>query len=175
MVVSFAFVLSFSISQWIHYENEINTKQFVVYNISGHHGLEWISHGRSKFFGDSALIADVERMRFHVLPNRLYYGVREVEVDLFNKDVNPKLAVIDGKVIGVLNKPVKSWPDGTRLDYLIVSNNAIRSFSDVEHLIPFDKLILDSSNSRYLANRISEQGRDLVYSVLHEGAFVEKY
>jgi hypothetical protein len=168
-------VLSFSISQWVHYKNEIKSKQFVVYSISGHHGLEWISHGRSKFFGDSALIADLERVRFHVLPNRLFYGVNDVEINLIDNDDQVKIVVIDGKVIGLLNKPVKSWPNGAKLDYLIVANNAIRSFSDIPHSISFDKLILDGSNSRYLANRICEQGGEVVYSVLHKGAFVEKF
>lgn len=174
LIVVFGFVLSFSIGQWVHYENEIKSKQFVVYSISGHHGLEWISNGRSKFFGDSALISDFERMRFHVLPNRLYYGVRDIELNLLDKDEPVEIVTIEGKVIGVINQPLKSWPQGIKLDYLIVANNSIRSFSDV-HSISFEKLILDGSNSRYLANRICEQGGDVVYSVLHQGAFVEKF
>lgn len=174
MIVAFGFALSFSISQWFHYENDIKSKQFVVYSILGHHGMEWISNGRSKFIGDSALIADFERMRFHVFPNRLYSGVKEVELYFLDKGENVKMVAIDGKSIGIINHPVKSWPEGAKLDYLIVANNSIRSFAEVQS-ISFKKLILDGSNSRYLANRICEQGGDIVYSVLHEGAFVEKF
>ena len=174
LTLAFGFALSFSIGQWFHYENEIKSKQFVVYSISGHHGLEYISHGRSKFFGDSALIANFERMRFHVFPNRLHCGVRDVELHFLGKNEDVKIATIEGKMIGIINHPVKSWPEGTKLDYLIVANNSIRSFSEVQS-ISFKKLILDGSNSRYLANRICAQGGDIVYSVLHEGAFLEKF
>ncbi len=175
MIFSFVFVLIFSIVQWHHYESNIDTKQFIVYNIAGHLGLEWIARGRSIFFGDTSLLSDEERMRFHIRPNRLFHGVKEIENYSITGDEEVRIISIDGKTVGILDKPIKSWPDSEKLEYLVVSNNSIRSFSEAQHLIPFDKLILASSNSRYLARRICDEGGEAVHSVLHHGAFVEKF
>ncbi|MEQ9413126.1 MAG: ComEC/Rec2 family competence protein, partial [Cyclobacteriaceae bacterium] len=82
MLTSFICIISFSLIQWHHHNVEVKRDRFVVYNISGHQGIEWISSGRSKFLGDSSLIIDAERMRFHVRPNRLFCGVKEVDTQL---------------------------------------------------------------------------------------------
>ncbi|MFZ1806496.1 MAG: ComEC/Rec2 family competence protein, partial [Cyclobacteriaceae bacterium] len=87
MMVSLICVISFSLMQWYHYTMEVKKDRFVVYNISGHQGIEWISNGRSEFIGDSSLIADAERMRFHVRPNRLFCGVKEVDTHFSNEQL----------------------------------------------------------------------------------------
>ncbi len=172
IVLSFVCVLAFSSIQWSHFNGEVRKDRFVVYNISGHRGIEWISDGRSQFMADSSLVADAERMRFHVMPNRLFCGVKEVETELVNES-SPKVITRKGKKIGVITSPISSWPDHLKLDYLIVGNNAFKSLAQARNTINFDKLILDSSNSSYLASRIQSEGDDVVHSVQHEGAFIE--
>jgi competence protein ComEC len=171
ILISFLCVVSFSLIQWYHYTSEVKRDRFVVYNISGHQGIEWISRGRSQFLGDSSLIVDSERMRFHVRPNRLFCGVKEVDTQLISQ--HPNVFVKNGKKIGVINTPVSSWPDDLQLDYLIIGNNSFKSLNQVRNTINFDKLILDSSNSSYLASRIQSEGDNIVHSVQHEGAFIE--
>ena len=171
ILVAFLCVVSFSLIQWYHYAIDVKGDRFVVYNISGHQGIEWISNGRSQFLGDSSLIVDTERMRFHVRPNRLFCGVKEVDTQLISH--HPNVFVKNGKKIGVINTPVSSWPDDLQLDYLIIGNNSFKSLTQVRNTINFDKLILDSSNSSYLASRIQSEGDDVVHSVQHEGAFIE--
>ncbi len=172
MVISFVFVMAFSWIQWQHHLVDIKRNRFVVYNISGHQGIEWISNGHSLFLGDSSLVADAERMRFHIRPNRLFSGVNEVETHLINKRA-PKVIIKYGLKIGMINEPISSWPTDQKLDYLIVGNNSFQSLDQARSTINFDKLILDSSNSSYLASRIQNENDDVVHAVQHEGAYVE--
>ncbi|MEQ9414667.1 MAG: hypothetical protein RIF39_12600, partial [Cyclobacteriaceae bacterium] len=81
--------------------------------------------------------------------------------------------VKNGKKIGVINAPVLSWPNDLKLDYLIIGNNSFKSLAQARNTINFDKLILDSSNSSYLASRIQSEDDDVVHSVQQEGAFIE--
>lgn len=172
MVISFVFVMAFSWIQWLHHEVDVKRNRFVVYNIPGHQGIEWISKGHSQFFGDSSLVVDAERMRFHIRPNRLFSGVDEVETHFVNKKT-PKVFIKCGMKIGMVNEPISSWPTGLKLDYLIVGNNSFHSLAQTRNTINFDKLILDSSNSSYLASRFRSEDDDVVHAVQFEGAYVE--
>ena len=42
-------------------------------------------------------------------------------------------------------------------------------------MIDFDQLILDSSNTPYIASHIQNSDSDLVYSVIHDGAYQIKF
>lgn len=174
VIITLFFVVCFSLLQWYHYLESLKNDLLVVYNVSGHHAIEWISKGKSKFIGDSVLINDAERMRFHIRPNRLYAGVNQTETYLL-KHTDNKIFTLKGKVIGIINQPIKSWPSELKLNFLIVGNDAIHSIADIRNTINFDKLILDSSNSGYLAKRILDEGDPSVHAVLQQGAFVEKF
>lgn len=171
MIITFALVTVFSGIQWQHHMDDVKKNRFVVYNISGHQGIEWISNGHSLFFGDSSLVMDAERMRFHIRPNRLFCGVSNFENNFSTKA--PKVFEKYGKKIGIINSPISSWPGNLKLDYLIVGNNSFHSLVQARNTINFDKLILDSSNSLYLASRIQNEDDEVVHAVQHEGAFVE--
>ena len=65
-------------------------------------------------------------------------------------------------------------PDGLSVDFLIVSNNAVNNFQELESRIHIGQLILDSSNSTYFATHFLDEAKTLntnIYSVLHQGAF----
>lgn len=174
VIVTLFFVAYFSALRWLHYSESFKNDFLVVYNISGHHGIEWIFRGESKFFADSVLASDRERMRFHIQPNRLYCGVKKTETFFLDEGPN-KLISVKGKTVGLINQPISSWPSEVKLNYLIVGNNSIKSLAEIKKTVNFDKLILDSSNSPRLASRIMEEGDSSVYSVLNKGAFVEKF
>lgn len=170
MVASFGCVVAFSWLQWQHHGREVDTQRLVVYNISRHQGLEWVANGRSKFFGDPALIADQEKMRFHVKPNRLFCGVKEVEAC---PTIKVRVIHQQGMNIGLVSGPILKWPPNLKLDYLIVGNNSFRSLAQARNIVNFDKLILDGSNSSYLARRMRKEDDEVVHAVQYEGAYVE--
>ncbi len=79
-----------------------------------------------------------------------------------------------GKTILVVE--AGSFPSGPlKVDYLILSKNAIRNLDQLAW-IEAGKIIVDSSNSFYLAERLVKQGEALdkeIYSVPHQGAYDE--
>ncbi|HNR74390.1 MAG TPA: ComEC/Rec2 family competence protein [Cyclobacteriaceae bacterium] len=163
------------LSQVQHFNQNLNVQQFVVYSVSNHTAMEWISQGKSYYRADSALLQDTERTRFHILPNRLQHGVKETHQQIpFEKIYsgyplyrwqNQTIAVMDKR-----GQPIPSIP----IDYLVISNHAL-SLRDTVHLPATTKLILDGTNSSYYIARWKQAQQNKpwqVHAVADEGAFV---
>ena len=165
----------YSANQWYHHFTEVRQNQFIVYNIPGNWGIEWISGGNSNFICDDQLATDKQRIRFHVLPNRLHNGVKKIHTEVMDSSIPVKVFQWKDKTIGVVNGTITSWPQKIKVDYLVVGNNAFRSFEQIQGTIYFDQLILDSTNTPYIAKNIKKQGALKVHSVIHDGAFIKKF
>ena len=66
-------------------------------------------------------------------------------------------------------------PESVAVDYVIVSNNAIKSFRQIADHINFNQVVFDSSNSYYYCERLEKEAKAMnktSYSVLKEGAFI---
>lgn len=178
MKLAFFALLFFSGSQWVHYFSEVEKDRLVVYKVPGHSGIEWISKGASLFFADSGLARNSERIRFHIRPNRLFCGVDRSNTYITNSGSEAVRLVKDkDKTVAMVMRPIHAWPYALQPDYLIVGNNAFRSLKEIRDLVSFGMLILDSSNSYWICERIRKESGsgDAVYSVLHEGAFEKKF
>jgi len=76
-------------------------------------------------------------------------------------------------IVQLHNKDFRIPPNLT-VDYLIISNNAIKNLSAVVSEIEAKEFIVDSSNSFYRAERLlldAEKYGIEIFSVLHQGAF----
>jgi competence protein ComEC len=172
-----AFALVFGLVQWYHYYSTTAQPKWVVYRVAGHNAMEWMDEVQSYFFTDSVLMNDRERIRFHVRPNRLIHGVHNIISNdssfVFHQQ---GIRAFQWKSLRVLQiqEPTFSIPDNLQIDFLVISNNAVKSMDSLSKL-KAQLIILDSSNSVYTCNRILQEAenRDIqVYSVLHNGAFV---
>lgn len=157
-----------------HLRHKLNAQQFVVYSISNHSAMEWITNGQSYYYADSTLLTDYERTRFHVLPNRLQHGVKETHTEIpFQQNAKGiQLYSWNNTSIAVLaqSQSLPSLP----IDYLVVSNQSL-SLKDTARVKPQTKIILDGTNgSHYIARWKSAQQNKpwRVHSVADEGAFV---
>jgi competence protein ComEC len=163
-------------TQWQHYQQTMNENQFVVYSVSGHSAIEWIRRGVSYFNADTALVANEERMRFHIRPNRLQHSVNIVHTQIPFKRV-----VADGFTlyrwqdthIAVVDKKNK-LPEVANFGYLVISRNSV---TDPKHLSTFGlkQIILDGSNSRNYVQRWQAWASEYslpVHAVVNQGAFV---
>jgi competence protein ComEC len=179
IMISICLVL-FSVVQWNHFSKEIDSQKLTVYKVAGHSAWDITDRGQAYFFSDSILIRDWERIRFHIRPNRLQSGVRTI----FNGDKNDfvqdyqgcRLIVWSGITILQINEREFSFPEAIKLNYVVLGNNAIKNLAAISPL-KCDKLILDSSNSFYFADRILKEAQRTsmnVHSVLHQGAFTAK-
>ncbi len=179
LLLAFFMVLIFSGVQWQHYFEEVNRKQLTIYRIAGHGAMEWIAQGQSYFYSDSTLINDMERIRFHIIPNRVASRVGVVSINdaLFVRSIHGfryfnfqhlRMLWIDQKNIIL--------PDKVIADYLIIGNNAVSSLDKIQDKVEFNRLILDSSNSKAYSNRILNEAMSKnisTHAVLIQGAFSE--
>jgi len=179
MVASAILITLFSFFDWYHHFTFFNRNQWVVYSVPGHAVMEWIDHGKSTFISDSSLIQDNQRMRFHIYPNRLLHSVNQVSVkahpetfklfsgfSVFYWREKRVLWIHDGK---------HKLPDSIQVDYVLVSNNAVRSVKELTSKVSFGQVILDSSNSAWYGQKMFNEAaieKIPLHSVLHQGAFV---
>lgn len=115
-------------TQFNHFQQDINQKQFVIYSVSGHSAMEWIDHGVSYFKSDSLLPQDKERIRFHIRPNRLKHGVTSINTSIpFGKEIAPDMEIYlwqNSKILFVSNGKAQ-LPQHAKIDYLVVAKNSI--------------------------------------------------
>jgi competence protein ComEC len=165
------------ITQWIHFRDAINRHQFVVYSVNGFSAMEWIDRGQSYFMGDTTLVHDQERMRFHIRPNRLNSGVTMIHSQLpFQKELDKGVYVAQwkGNAIAFIQHKNYSLPELAKIDYLVIGKNSIRANLSHYHL-KLKKVILDGSNSRWYINQWREfcaKEKISFHAVLDQGAFV---
>jgi competence protein ComEC len=170
----------FSAIQWNHFLNYTCDNKISIYNVSGHTAIDLMDHGHAYFLTDSLLISDEEKIRFHIRPNRLISGINSITDD---KEISFVRTLRGCKLISWHSQSILqivdsdfNIPEGIKIDYLIISNNVIRDLSAISK-ISFKKLILDSSNSLYYADKIMKQaGKQniMVHSILHDGALIAK-
>jgi len=177
-LITTSLIIFFSISQWMHYQSEINRKQLIVYKVAGHQAVDLINTGYAHFFADSILQSDEEKTRFHIRPNRLINGVERIEVlkdqPFVKKIEGYQLVRWEGKTILILEEKKGVLPI-LSVDYVILSNNSA-ALSTIMEKINFKTLIIDGSNSFYFAEKIRKEAalsNISIHSVLHQGAFIQ--
>ena len=167
----------FSFISWHHLFTDVNTARWTVYRIRGHSAMEWTERGDSFFLTDSIFIHDNAKIKFHIQPGRLVNGVNHVRTSstLPHQSNGLQFYQWNGKTFLFLKSKKFRLPKAVAVDYLVVSNNSIKSLKMIVSHINFKELILDSSNSFWYCDRLEIEARELnksCYSVLKEGAFV---
>ena len=172
------FIFLFCLMQWNHFSEEVAVQKITCYKVPGHSAMDLIDAGRVYFFADDQLKADEEKVRFHILPNRLNSGVQLIQVgedhSITQKFQGCRLIHWQGRSILQLEERNFKVPDNLKVDFLVVGHNSVHDIAVVADKIQAKQFILDSSNSIYYADRVLRQASDLgmnIFSVHHEGAF----
>lgn len=175
-LISLAFLgIIFSIAQWTHFSEDVNVRRLTVYKVPGHTAIDFTKGGKVHFLSDSLLKNDIQKTKFHILPGRIMAGVKDVsDCDPFTRRVEGgALMVWGGKTILQIHDE-KFWlPDKLDVDYIIISNNAVKDLSALMK-VHAKEIILDSSNAFYWADKMLVESEKLnleIFSVLHSGAF----
>lgn len=143
----------FSVIDWIHVATVVKKNHITVYNVNGKTAIDLVSNGNLYSYGDF----DPFRMATH----RVRLGVRSMT------SIKSNLVVWKGVRILIAKGP---FPSNVETDILVLTNNSFQSLPAIKTKI----LIIDSSNSFYLAERLLRQPAPPgveVYSVAHRGAF----
>lgn len=145
--------IAFSLIDWLHVFNVVRKNHITVYNISKKTVLDLTSNGETIAFG--------EYDAFHMSANRVRLAAKSVVATSDSLILWQGLRIVVG---------CRKIPVNIPIDVLIISNNEIDSIPPIK----CRKVIIDSSNSFYLAERLLRRpvpaGME-VYSVLHNGAF----
>lgn len=164
----------FSIGQWIHYDFKVREEQWIVYAVNGHSAMDFISDRQTFFVADSALMADTEKIRFHIRPNRLIHGVRQIQSDtvLSYRIKGLYVTLWNQRLIVHICRANDTLPSIANADYVVVSHNALNYKNIRKEQIGM--IVLDGSNTRNYCNKLikfAKQNQIPIHSVLHQGAF----
>ncbi len=176
LIASSLIVFSFVSLQWVHFSKDVDVAKITVYYIPGHSVVDLIDRGHTFFLADSVIRTDVQKIRYHINPNRLIAGVEKIRGDFPNTRAlkGCKVLTWNGETILYITGREFEVPD-LSVDLVIIGNNAVAGIGDLLGKVTFKKVVLDSSNSFFFASRFLEGSKLYkleVYSVLHQGAFV---
>lgn len=157
--------LLFAFSQILHFQPYGNSVELSVLDVNNSSVIDFRVGFSGALVADSSFLEDSEIQKFHLYGKRLISGV---ELDHGINDFHipsrqfpfGKLLVFEGKSILWLNESYGSWydlADKIPIDYLIVSNNSIRSFDDIESTFFPKSVIIDRSNSFYVQSNLLEE------------------
>jgi competence protein ComEC len=177
-IMTAVLAMLFCSSQWQHFDEQIDQRRLVVYNVPGHSAADLMESGHTFFLADSALNHDPKKISFHITPARLIHGIQAIEhtggLTCTHTVRGGSLIAWRNRSILILDRQDIDYPASLEVDYVIIRNNAIVDLNKLLPAIKPREIIIDSSNSFYHANRLLEQAGDLavsVHSVLHAGAY----
>jgi competence protein ComEC len=176
LYAAFGLAIALSAARWSHQMERWSESKLIVYNISGVSAIELIDKGTSQLYSDSSFMAETERVRFHIRPNRLYNLVSQSNhVDL-EKVVVDNIVRLDysGKRIVMLNKKINSVSVIKDFDIIIASGKAAWQMPEIFKSNPAGQIVLDGSWGRGQINWLRKQKLDLnrIHIVPEAGAFV---
>jgi competence protein ComEC len=177
IIVTFCLVGWFSSIQWMNLINSTNHSKLTIYNVRGHTAIDLIDQGNTFFIADSILRTDRYKIKFHIEPNRLLNGIDQVTLGDHTNIMRTFAGcnIVCWKGLHLLNVDDREFESPlTTVDYLIVSNNAVRDIKSIQHL-NFKTLIIDSSNAWRVADNLIKQSHRqhlALHSILHDGAYV---
>lgn len=172
--------LCFSGAGWWHFQETVNVPKLTVYKVKGHTALDMTFRGQAFFLADTVLKKDVAKLKRYLQPGRTETGVRTVrymEEQPFAETVKGGRIIVwkEHSFLQLTHKNF-SVPEWIKVDYLIISNNAVTDLSRLTDHVEAKEIILDSSNTYYIVNQLlksPQASRLKIHSVLHQGAFTK--
>lgn len=156
-------VLLFAAGNWQRFYSEIRHDRLIVYHVNRHTAYDFFSFGNAHQFVDDALQNNREVFRFHIQPARLRAAVRApsplAEHPAVALRAGVRYIVWNGKFIAHIVKKEFTLSRMDKLDWLIVSQNALRDLDQLPPGLSVAGLILDSSCSRATVENLTEQAR----------------
>jgi competence protein ComEC len=167
-----ALAVAFASLSW-HRRLQINRKQLlVVYKVPGHSAVELSDRGNSIFWGDTVLLANKDKMGFHIQPARLYYGIEHVQNRVLHQTKGWLYFSWGGQKIFWVNKKQSVWPRNIQCDILLISHRAV-SESQLES-IQCKQIVLDCTNGLKYEKLFGEKAALMninYHAVNRQGAF----
>jgi len=167
----------------------LRSSEMVVYQVNGHTAIDLVHCRHSVFICDSLLIDDSRKIRFHIQPNRINHGIREIKCMVPGENQSLQLSrawrdehfiFFRGKKIAVIDD---TWPASAAdslldLDLVVLTAAGRIDPGKLLQQVRAGKIIIDSSVPLFKADRIIkafQQEGITCHSVRHDGAFVMRW
>ena len=161
-------------------------KTLTVYQINKQSNIGFINASSSTFLADSALLTNEKALLFHVKHHLWYNGIQNTEWVSLDKNhqsglcieniLQNKLVVWEGKRILLYRQSVNNL--SLTVDYLVLSNNAVTNWNQLNHL-KASYIIIDSSNSWKTASQLIESKYKpknlIIFNLRNQGAFSQSF
>lgn len=166
-IAVFCIAIALCGDRWRYHVFEVDQRKISFYNVSHHTAIDLVDHGQAIFLADSTLENDDRKIAFHIAPARLMGGVYDTENQLATtrKVDGGRIFFWGGKYFLWLDKVPQQKIPTCDLDYVIISNNAIRTLAMISD-VKASRIIVDSSNSFYLAKRLMREAEDLGFNLV---------
>jgi competence protein ComEC len=188
--VGLAMILIFTVSTAAKKTESFNRQKIVVFNVNGIKAYNFINGNEHVFLADSVLVADEDKMIFHIrkywdneglknptiiyhenLPSRFYNR----ETQFFIK--NNFILFGEKKIVIKTDNNDFGYRDKVKVDMVIYSGKYERALASLTDKYKFETLILDSSRPDFLQRKIKEKLSDAdigYYCVKEKGYFEMK-
>jgi len=156
---------------------QTNQKKITFYHVPKR-GLIDFMEGRDLFSYSSP--DTVKNLNFYTSGNRTIHGVKfNNHKNLINAQFKElKLLVWKGITIGIHSGQGLIFKQPIQLDYLVISRGTDINLKNISKTYLFKKLIIDTTNDYYTANRLKNQAESLnldFHSIPHQGAYTIDY
>ena len=175
----------FAINQLLEQRQYTQSGTFRVLDVSRTSAYDFRYGKVSRLLADSSFLSNQDRLRFHFEPGRLQTGsnLRPTEDDL-ELIVRPfagnEVVTFCGETFLILKEGTQKLDlkEQLAVDHLILKENAIRDLGQLKDKFQFKNLLIDPSNSQYVAKKLINQAEALdlnVHSVTADGYFEKRW
>jgi competence protein ComEC len=177
LIIAFMVAVGLSLTQWVGETSLRKFGVFRVYNVRNHSIIDHVADKRSVTVTGS--VENLESIsRAYLRPSWLRDGVHSSSPMHSNIRNGPGYNLWIWHGVSVLQLSSETnIPQQGRVHYVVISNNAVPSLRLLTG-VKCEKIIVDSSNSLYFAERLRDEALGLglpMWSVLHDGAFESKH
>ncbi len=159
IVVSLLFVVTIQVINFYQQSQEVS---MTVYHVKDDTHLDFTNGFNNLHLGEWNSSAE-----YHVLANHIQKGVKtkflsgSVSRDEIQRRSLEGIELIEfqGKLVAVIHEklPRKRLRESIHVDYLIVAKNSVRNLSVIGSYFRYDQLIIDGTNSYYVARQLAEE------------------
>ena len=175
--IATVFLFGFSVMHTLAFNHVWRQKKMIVYNVSKHRAVDFISGNKNCFEGDSILKVEGLLQNFHLKPARISLQVSQSATQLPSLKTNGILRQFyNKKMLFIDSAYAFETPDSiVSVDVLLISNNAPVAVKDLLNAVKPAVVVLDASNSLWKIEKWKKECEQLhlrCHSVAEQGAFV---
>jgi competence protein ComEC len=173
MILLFLFTSAWSIGKI----KLTHQQKIIVYNVSKHKAIDFVSQKNYMFYGDSTLEIDGALQNFNLKPSRVLMQVNKSNSNNFKPLCGSKLITFYNKKILFIENEIslKNYLSPIKVDAVVLSKNAKITILQISSVVTPNIIVIDGSNSLWKITQWKKECEELHlqhFITSEEGAFV---